>query len=327
MRQSATLDRSLRRGRIDALLRGMFLTPGGPLPLLALSSALIIPAIWAVLSSPVIYSREMTWDLMFNLDGAWRIYTGQTSHVDFHDPLGTLPFAVTALGFYVVGTKPFAFLVGETIAAGFITALAVVAVKDRLALVPGALFVALCAMLALVPVVIGDLPTEFTFAMAYNRFGWSLPLDRDNVIDEFATGHYSPALFGRLRTHPVRHELSQYEYIQTVLELAALLRTNGAAASSVLVIDQVNPLPFVMGARAPRWGNLWWAEEIGWRPPEEAFGETDYVAIPRFPSRNAVAEDALTHYRPYLAAEFAPSLESRYWTVLKRQSGRLTPSD
>ncbi len=155
-------------------MRGMFLTPGEPLPLLALSAVLIIPAIWAVLSSPVIYSREMTWDLMFNLDGAWRLYNGQTAHVDFHDPLGTLPFAATALGFYVVGTKPFAFLIGETIVAILITVLAVVAVKNRLALVPAALFVTLCALLTLVPLVIGDLPTEYTFAMAYNRFGWSL---------------------------------------------------------------------------------------------------------------------------------------------------------
>jgi hypothetical protein len=551
------------KNAVDALLRGMFLTPGGPLQVLVLSVALTVPALWAVLSVPVIYSREMTWDLMFNLDGAWRLYTGQAAHVDFHDPVGTLPFAVTALGFYLVGTKPFAFIVGECIVAAVIAAFAVVAVKDRLALVPGVLFVALCAMLALVPVTIGDRPNAYTFAMAYNRFGWSLlgilylilfveprdgrrsglpdvvvaaviivvlyylkityfgvayaavglalltcrhvrqdyaawcvalaavtliavapfnhgyiadivdaisagsirtqgalfllnfayggaeqgtviaanlvllylwlqgrvslgtlvagcfvlasglflisqnaqdqgiplyvipallitvaicdgfratrsdqsrpaaaligaalsplvlfvfyanvtligyhmkarqaadtfvvpdtnlqglavPLDRDNVITDFATGRYSPALFGRLRNHRVRHELSQYEYVQTILELAELLRARGAAASSVVVIDQVNPLPFAMGARAPRWGNLWWAEEIEWRPPEEAFGEAAYVAIPRFPSRSVVVRDALIHYRQYLATEFAPWLESRYWTVLKRQSGRLT---
>jgi hypothetical protein len=553
-------------GPVDALLRVMFLTPGRPLQLVVLSVALTVPAIWAVLSVPVIYSREMTWDLMFNLDGAWRIYTGQTPHVDFHDPVGTLPFAITALGFYLVGTKPFAFIVGECIIAAVITALAVVAVRDRLALVPGVLFVALCAMLALVPVAIGDLPTAYTFAMAYNRFGWSLlgilylvlfveprdggrsglpdvavgavvivalyylkityfgiayaaiglalltcrhvrrsyaawcvalavatliavapfnhgyiadiidaisagsvrtlgalflrnfaysgaeqssviaanlvllylwlqgrvslgtlvagcfvlasglflisqnaqdqgiplyvipallisvaicdwartarsdqsgpaialigatlaplvlfvfyanvtllgyhlkarqtvgtfvvsgtnlqglavPLDHDNVIADFATGHYSPALFGRMRNLRVRHELSQYEYVQTILELAELLRAHGAAASSVVVIDQVNPLPFAMGARAPRGGNLWWAEEIAWRAPEEAFGDAAYVAIPRFPTQRAVVHDALIQYRQHLATEFAPWLEGRYWTILKRQSGRLSSSD
>jgi hypothetical protein len=566
-RQCSTLGQSVTRtGSVDALLRLMFLAPGRLLPLVVLSVALTVPAIWAVLSVPVVYSREMTWDLMFNLDGAWRIYTGQTAHVDFHDPVGTLPFAVTALGFYLVGTKPFAFVVGECIVAAVITALAVVAVKDRLALVPGLLFVTLCAILALVPITIGDLPTAYTFAMAYNRFGWSLlgvlylvlfvepgdgrrsglpdiviaavimvalyylkityfgvayaavglglltcrhmrqsyaawcvalgvitliaiapfnhgyiadivdaisagsvrtqgalflrnfayggaeqssviaanlvllylwlqgrvnvgslvagcfvlvsglflisqnaqdqgiplyvipallisvaicdwvrsvrsdqprpaialigatlsplvlfvfyanvtlmgyhwkarqtsgafvvshtnlqglavPLDPDNVIADFATGRYSPALFGRLRNLRVRYELSQYEYVQTILELAELLRARGAADASVVVIDQVNPLPFAMGARAPRWGNLWWAEGIAWRAPGETFGEAGYVAIPHFPTQSTVVHDALIHYRQHLATEFAPWLESRYWTVLKRQSGRLTSSN
>jgi hypothetical protein len=566
MKQTLTLSQGVRtRDSVDALLRIMFLVPGRPLPMLALSLALTIPALWAVLSVPVVYSREMTWDLMFNLDGAWRLYAGQVAHVDFHDPIGTLPFAVTALGFYLVGTKPFAFIVGECIVAVVVTALAFVAVKDRLALIAGVLFVALCAMLALVPVTLGDFPTAYTFAMGYNRFGWSLlailylilfieprigrrsslpdivaaaiiivalyylkityfcvacaavglaflscrhvrqnyaawcvalaaaaliaiapfnhgyiadivdaisagsvrthvtlfvrnfaygsaeqssviaanlvllylwlqdrvslgavvagcfvlasglflisqnaqdqgiplyvmpallisvaicdwaraarddqsrhaialigatlsplvlfifcanvtllgyhmrarqaadtfvvaetnlqglavPLDRDNVIDDFASGRYSQALFSRLRSNQVRHELSQHEYVQTILELAELLRARDAAASSVVVIDQVNPLPFAMGARPPRWSNLWWAEDIALRAPEQAFGDADYVAIPRFPTRSAVVDDALTRYRQYLDAKFVPWLKSRYWTVLKRQDSQVTSS-
>jgi hypothetical protein len=566
MKQTLALSQGVRmKDSIDALVRTMFFIPGRLLPLLALSVALLIPGLWALLSIPVVYSREMTWDLMFNLDGAWRLYAGQTAHVDFHDPVGTLPFAVTALGFYLVGTKPFAFIVGECIVAAAVTVLALVAVRDRLALIAGVLFVALCAMLALVPVTIGDLPTAYTFAMGYNRFGWSLlailylivfiepgdgrrsrlpdivaaaiiivalyylkityfgvayaavglallthrhirqhyaawcvalaaaaliaiapfnhgyivdivdaisagsvrtqitlfvrnfaygsaeqssviaanlvllylwlrgrvsfgalvagcfvlasgvflisqnaqdqgiplyvipallisvaicdwvrdarkdqsrhaialigatlsplvlfvfyanvtmlgyhwkaqqtagtfvvadtnlqglavPLDRNDVIADFATGRSSPALFGRLRSNHVRYELSQYEYVQTILELVKLLRARGAAAAPVVVIDQVNPLPFVMGARPPRWSNLWWEEGIAWRPPDEAFGEAAYVAIPRFPTRSAVVEDALTQYQQYLDTEFAPWLESRYWTVLKRQDGQLISS-
>src|SRR5260370_28040866 len=175
MKQTLTLSQGGRaRDSIDALLRMMFLVPGRSLPLLALSVALTIPALWAVLSVPVVYSREMTWDLMFNLDGAWRIYAGQVAHVDFHAPVRSLLFAVAGLGFYLVGNKPFAFIVGECIVAAVVTVLALVAVRDRLALIAGVLFVALCAMLALVPVTIGDLPTAYTFAMGYNRFGWSL---------------------------------------------------------------------------------------------------------------------------------------------------------
>jgi hypothetical protein len=73
--------------------------------------------------------------------------------------------------------------------------------------------------------------------------------------------------------------------------------------------------------------NLWWAEEIAWRPPEEAFGDTDYVAIPRFPTSSIVVEQALTHYQEYFATEFMPSSARRYWTVLKRRSTRSTSSD
>jgi hypothetical protein len=81
-----------------------------------------------------------------------------------------------------------------------------------------------------------------------------------------------------------------------------------------------------MGARPPRWSNLWWAEDIALRAPEQAFGDADYVAIPRFPTRSAVVDDALTRYRQYLDAKFVPWLKSRYWTVLKRQDSQVTSS-
>src|SRR5438445_12583363 len=97
MRQSATIGRTFGREWIDALLRGVFLTTGRPLPLLALSIALIAPAMWALLSPPGIFSREMTWDLRFNLDGAWRLYSVQTGHVYFRAPLAALPSLMPSL--------------------------------------------------------------------------------------------------------------------------------------------------------------------------------------------------------------------------------------
>jgi hypothetical protein len=48
-------------------------------------------------------SIPLSWDLLFILDGAWRLYTGQVLHVDFHYPIGTLPFLITILGFHLVG--------------------------------------------------------------------------------------------------------------------------------------------------------------------------------------------------------------------------------
>ena len=56
-----------------------------------------------LLASGLVLSREMTWDLLFNLEGAWHIEHGHVPHRDFHDPLGPLSFALTNLGFRFVG--------------------------------------------------------------------------------------------------------------------------------------------------------------------------------------------------------------------------------
>jgi hypothetical protein len=141
--------------------------------LIPASCLVLFASIWLLLSPGIIYSNEMTWDLLFNLDGAWRLYIGQVLHIDFHHPLGTLAFAVTTLGFHLVGVKPIAFVVGECVLAATFAVFALLAVKDRLPTLPGLLFVSMCILLILVPGVIGDGLSELTFAMSYNRFGWS----------------------------------------------------------------------------------------------------------------------------------------------------------
>ena len=69
-------------------------------------------AIWAMLSPKVVVSNDMTWDFVYNLAGAWHLWNGQTAHIDFRDPLGSLSFVPTTLGFELVGPAPAAFLVG-----------------------------------------------------------------------------------------------------------------------------------------------------------------------------------------------------------------------
>src|SRR5262249_28976415 len=133
----------------------------------------LFASMWLMLSPGVIYSRAMTWDLLFNLEGAWQLYTGQDLHVDSHYAIGTLPFAITALGFQLVGIRPIAFVVGECVLAIVFTVVAVLVVKDRLPILPGFLFVSMCAVLVLVPVIVGDELGIYTFASGYNRFGWS----------------------------------------------------------------------------------------------------------------------------------------------------------
>jgi hypothetical protein len=543
--------RRLGKSRPRQLAHRLFIDPAGLLPLIAISATLTLPGLWMMLSLPVVYSREMTWDLLFNLDGAWRLFIGQTAHVDFHDPVGTLSFAATTLGFHLVGVKPFAFIVGEVAVASVSAALAILAAKDRLALAPAVLFIALSALLPVLPVMIGDLPNAYTSAMAYNRFGWSLtgilflilfvephdgaPAMRDAIltvvvmtalyyikityfcaaycalvlalsIDShvrrkgrywwlalaavsiialapfnlpyirdiadaigagsirtniavllrnvafggaeassvivavlvlvflwlngrvsaatlaaacfiFAAGlglisqnaqfqgipiyvippllisqaicrwlrdspvwarHATPLLIAPLaplaffvfyaevtlfgyhskivqssevfvvantnlqglavprdlpasrgieadRSSPAvlsssSNGLTQYEYVQGILDLAAVLRSHELPVSSVVVLDQVNPLPFAMGAVAQHGSYLWWGNESGgWLSPETLFGQCDYIAIPHFPTDGVLLGQALDRYQSYFAAEFTPWHESQRWTVIKRR--------
>jgi hypothetical protein len=496
------------------------------------SCFMLFISIYLMLSPGVAYSRKMTWDFLYNLEGAWRLYNGQVLHVDFHDALGTLPFALTVFGFQLVGAKPIAFVIGECVLAILLTILAIIAVKDRLPFLPALLFVSICAMLVVVPLNVGDDLPEFTFAMGHNRFGWSAlsilclllfieprggrytvweDLIAGNILtiglfytkityfgvalaaitlalltsghirrhwlawcatllvavliafapisDGYRADIISGISSGRVRWHPVGlifafvhdsieqswvlaeilfllylwrercaklgdvfaglfiwtagffiltqntqvrniplyavltllvyvrlgvwvraakpqslisaaclmscalfpllqplssnvlgllaynikaspgpgafvvketnlqglavpadHDKITDGYINTILSLADLLREKGAPAARIVVIDQVNPLPFVLGAEAPRGGNLWSRGDIAWRAPEDVFREADYVAIPRFPTVRETLIEELEIYRDYLSAHFVRRYETPYWTLLERQN-------
>lgn len=121
-----------------------------------------------------VFSREMTWDLLFNLDGAWRLAQGQQAYLDFHDPLGVLGLQLTRLGFLVVGTRPMAFLVGECLALAALGLVAVPVAARRLPPLPAGVFVTSMVALVLLPANIGDAPHLYSFAMSYNRLGWAV---------------------------------------------------------------------------------------------------------------------------------------------------------
>lgn len=140
---------------------------------LTAASIPVLVAAWAVMSPPSLFSRAMTQDLLFNLAGAWQVYLGQIAHVDFHDPSGRLSFLLTALGFHIVGPGPFAFLVNVAVMTTILFAAASVTALRRLPILPAVLFIVFASLLALVPANVGDRPDQYTFAMSYNRYGWS----------------------------------------------------------------------------------------------------------------------------------------------------------
>ncbi len=157
----------------DSLASALFHRDTALGPLMAVAGIVVLAAAWAVFSPAVVLSTEMTWDLLFNLAGAWHLHAGHVPHVDFHEAVGQLTFVLTYLGYLTVGASPRALLVGVGIAAAFIFACATLAAWRRLPLIPAVLFVVFVCLLVLRPANVGDSPNAYSFAMSYNRYGWA----------------------------------------------------------------------------------------------------------------------------------------------------------
>ena len=143
-------------------------------PFLMASVALpLAGAAFLLLAAPTIFSREMSWDLLFNLEGAWSLWNGQQLHVDVHDPLGIVTFGLTAFGFHIAGVGLRAFLVGETLYASLMLAAALCIFPRRLPPVAAAIATLYVVLLVLVPTNLGDAIETYSFATSYNRLGWS----------------------------------------------------------------------------------------------------------------------------------------------------------
>jgi hypothetical protein len=509
----------------------------------------VLAAAWALLSPNVVLSHEMTWDFLFNLAGAWQLQHGHIAHLDFHEPVGELNFLLTWLGFGLVGPTPFAFLAGTTFVALGVFISATLAASRRLAAVPAVIFVVFTSLLVLMPANVGDLPNAYSFAMSYNRYGWSalcivalilflpppatrgvaidlvnagllltalfylkvtyfaaglallglaivicrhvrahlpawaavggivlanalapwnypylidileavragavrnslsvhlnnvfasaegyapyvaalvvagwmwvrgaasprlplavagilaigaftlsqnsqshglplgiviafllygeirrrvgpsvplmsmlmvfplfsigtsaislvgyhwhaerghrllvvertqlkglaVPAEGDGLLTAFAEGRTDYSLLNRARATQPRFELSSAEYVGTLSEAAAVLDDGRRRPGGVVVLDQVNPLPFMLGWAPPRGGNLWSGPSAPVQPAGEVFAEADYVLIPKFSTYSAWTNQAQLEYGAYLAQNFAAREESRSWIVLSRR--------
>ena len=538
---------------IDGFLSTWLLFAASPAKVLMLAALPVMAAIWALLSPPAVLSEEMTWDFLFNLAGAWHLHLGHVPHVDFHGPVGQLSFLLTDIGFRLVGVGPRAFLAGAVLVAVVLfVATAAVALR-RLPPLPAAIFVMFVCLLALMPANVGDKPTAHTFAMSYNRYGWSCisvlflilflpprpwrwgdatdiavaagllaamfylkmtyflvgiaalpvaalvsahvrgaprgwcalglgafalaiaPVNRPYWADLFAAAgagqmrgvstdyfdnflqykaEYAPYLaalavalwlwrrkdaplrlpvatgfilaagaallsqnaqvhglpaavviaflfYALLRERHLQHrrggsmglllallvfpllsvgtsmaslasynieasghglrtlrgtnlqglaapaeppgllaafasarpdyhllnrarvaspgyELSSSEYVETLLDAVALLGKAPGRHDRIVVVDQVNPFPFMLGLAPPRGGNLWSGPDAPRRSPEKLFANADGVLIPKFSTYGVWTQQALAMYRPYLERHFPLRSESESWILLRR---------
>jgi hypothetical protein len=164
----------VRIARSSVLHLSHSLVAGEPALQVSFWAALPVGVAAAMLIAPQgLLSREMTWDLLFNLGGAWHMQHGHVPHVDFHTPFGRLTFFLTYVGFWIVGPAPQAVLISQFLVLVPLFFIASVVASRRLPLLPAVVFVVYAMLLVLMPTNVGDIPNAYSLAMSYNRWGWS----------------------------------------------------------------------------------------------------------------------------------------------------------
>jgi hypothetical protein len=123
-------------------------------------------------------------------------------------------------------------------------------------------------------------------------------------------------LLNKSREARPHHELLPAEYVETLLEAVDFL--SGTTPGRIAVIDQVNPMPFILGLVPPRGGDLWTDGAASVLPPEAALAEADLVLVPKFPTWRQGTAQSLARYEPHLASDYRFVLESRSWLVFRR---------
>jgi hypothetical protein len=161
---------------------------------------------------------------------------------------------------------------------------------------------------------------QFSVAVVGNLTPLATPKDNFSRLDGTSAGSNN-----YVRPEGLRYELSQSEYVTTIRDLWSLWHETEmpGAAPRILIMDRVNVMPFVLGSPAPRGVDIWWGDEWGGgliaRPGEEVFGDVDYVAIPRYPTKRRTTCDLLLRFGEYLDGHFSPWRDIPDWLVLRRR--------
>jgi hypothetical protein len=155
--------------------------------------------------------------------------------------------------------------------------------------------------------------------------GLAVRAEDGKLLEAFANGRIDYRLLNSARLVGARYELSPFEYVETIMEAAALLEDGRHLKGKVVLLDQVNPLPFMLGIEPARGGNLW--SGVG-EPVLEAsavLGDADHVLIPKFSTHGVSTETALLKYGAYIAEHFPDREETQSWVVLSREDAVRSP--
>ncbi|HEX2890811.1 hypothetical protein [Vineibacter terrae] len=236
--------------------------------------------------------------------------------------MGMLVLTQNAQGAGVPVAMVIAFLVYEVLAA------------DRLAIVPAAVATPLLAILVFPLLSIVSAATSLVgyhlvarhdvallTVESTNLRGLAVPADVDLTTMVLNGGAVPYHVRDRVGESRASGDVSQSEYVQGLVDAAALFADHQRAAAKVLVMDQVNALPFMLGYPPPRGGNLWIWPGAPARSAENVFEDVDVVLIPKRPSFAAATLKAVTQYAPYLADNFPVREETPRWTILSRRVG------
>jgi hypothetical protein len=151
---------------------------GGVFRLPALSLALIVFVIGLgfalVLALPgQTVTTKYVNDLFIFLDGAYRIVEGQVPNRDFHSSLGPLAFYLPAVGYGLTGSLGAAMPIGMAFATVFLAAIGAHLIGTRMRPLTGIMLAIFLLLVAAVPLNPGEGLADLSFAMFYNRLGWT----------------------------------------------------------------------------------------------------------------------------------------------------------
>jgi hypothetical protein len=115
------------------------------------------------------------WDDFVLLNGAYRIYEGQTQGVSFSNPIGPLVYGLAAIGMHLQhGPSLAAVTDGQLIFLAIASSLAWIVAIRRLPALYAAAFTVFVAVLSISVRPLGYSPWNTTYAMLYNRDAWLL---------------------------------------------------------------------------------------------------------------------------------------------------------
>jgi len=114
------------------------------------------------------------WDSSCLLDGGWRVLNGQKPHIDFASPIGIIYHLIIMLGMKIAGPTGKSLTIGPLIIYPFITMWAWVIAKRRLTVINAFLFASWSGIMIVATHRLDWTFNITTYALQYNRFGWSL---------------------------------------------------------------------------------------------------------------------------------------------------------